>query len=63
MAITIGGGFFVGLLIGYALRKVVKVVAIVAALFFAGLACLQYQQIVAINWNKVPQVSQNVVTT
>ena len=60
---TIGGGFFVGILIGYALKKVVKVVAIVVGLFFAGLAYLQYQQIVAINWNRVPQLSQNVVTT
>jgi len=63
IATTIGGGFFVGILIGYAIKKVVKVVAIVAGLFFAGLAYLQYQQIVAINWNKVPQLSQNVVTT
>ncbi len=60
---TIGGGFFVGILIGYALKKVVKIVAIVVGLFFAGLAYLQYQQIVAINWNKIPQISQNVVTT
>ena len=61
LAITLGGGFFVGILIGYALKKVVKVVAIVVGLFFAGLAYLQYQQIVAINWNKVPQLSHNVV--
>jgi uncharacterized membrane protein (Fun14 family) len=63
IAATIVGGFFVGILIGYALKKAVKVVAIVVGLFFAGLAYLQYQQIVAINWNKVPQLSQNVVTT
>ena len=60
---TIGVGFFAGILIGYALKKVVKVVAIIVGLFFAGIAYLQYQQIVAINWNKVPQLSQNVVTT
>jgi uncharacterized membrane protein (Fun14 family) len=52
-----------GILIGYALKKVVKVVALVVGLFFAGFVYLQYQQIVAINWNKVPQMSQNVVTT
>jgi len=63
IATIIGGGFFGGVLIGYALKKVVKVVAIVVGLFFAGLAYLQYQQIVAINWNKVPQLSQNVVTS
>ena len=60
---TIGVGIFAGILIGYALKKVVKVVAIIVGLFFAGIAYLQYQQIVAINWNKVPQLSQNVVTT
>jgi uncharacterized membrane protein (Fun14 family) len=63
VAATIGGGFFAGILIGYALKRVVKILAIVVGLFFAGLAYLQYQQIVNINWNKVPQLSQNVVTT
>ncbi|MFZ0893489.1 MAG: FUN14 domain-containing protein [Candidatus Nitrosopolaris sp.] len=63
IAATIGGGFLAGILIGYAVKKVVKVVAIIVGLFFAGLAYLQYQQILAINWNKVPQLSQNVVTT
>jgi uncharacterized membrane protein (Fun14 family) len=35
---TIGGGFFAGVLIGYALKKVVKAVAIVSGLFFAGVS-------------------------
>jgi len=35
----------------------------VVGLFFAGLAYLQYQQIVAINWNKLQQVFQNAVAT
>jgi uncharacterized membrane protein (Fun14 family) len=26
-AVTLGGGFFVGILIGYALKKVIKIVA------------------------------------
>jgi hypothetical protein len=38
-------------------------VAVIAGLFFAGLAYLQYQQIVNINWNKLQLVSQNAVTT
>jgi uncharacterized membrane protein (Fun14 family) len=46
---SIGGGFFGGLLIGYALKKVIKMLAIVVGLFLAGLAFLQYQQIAAIN--------------
>jgi len=57
--VAIGVGFFVGILIGYALKKVVKIVSIVIGLFFAGLAYLQYQQIVSVNWNKLQPVSQN----
>jgi len=60
---TIGVGFFVGVLIGFALKKVLKIVAVVVGLFFAGLAYLQYQQIVNINWNKLQAESQNAVTT
>jgi len=63
IGVTIGGGFFAGILIEYALKKEVKVVAIVVGLFFAGLAYLQYQQIVGINWNKLQQVFQNAVAT
>ena len=59
MVSTIGGGFFVGILIGYALKKVVKLVAIVVGLFSAGLAYLQYQQTVNIDWNKLQPVLQN----
>jgi len=47
---TIGGGFFAGALIGFALKKVLKILAVIVGLFFAGLAYLQYQQIININW-------------
>jgi uncharacterized membrane protein (Fun14 family) len=63
LAAAVGGGFFVGVLIGYALKKVVKVVAVVVGLFFAGIAYLQYQQVININWAKLQGVSENAVTT
>jgi uncharacterized membrane protein (Fun14 family) len=50
---TIGGGFFGGLLLGYALKKVVKMIAVVFGLFLAGLAYLQYQQMASFNWDKI----------
>ena len=62
-AATMGGGFFVGVLIGYALKKVIKLVAVISGLFLAGLADLQYHQIVNINWNKLQQVSEGTITT
>ena len=62
-ASTLGGGFFVGILIGYALKKVIKIVAVIVGLFFAGLACLKYHQIANINWNKLQTVSGDAITT
>ena len=50
---TIGGGFFAGILLGYALKKVVKLIAVVVGLFLAGLAYLQYQQLASFNWDKI----------
>ena len=62
-AATLGGGFFVGILIGYALKKVIKMVAVIVGLFLAGLAYLQYHQIANINWNKLQQMSEGAITT
>jgi uncharacterized membrane protein (Fun14 family) len=50
---TIGGGFVGGLLLGFAIKKVVKLIAVIAGLFIAGLAYLQYQQITSVDWNRV----------
>ena len=50
---TIGAGFAGGVLLGYALKKLVKLIAVIVGLFIAGLAYLQYQQIASFNWNKI----------
>jgi len=44
IAVTLSGGFFAGVLMGYALKKLVKIAAVVVGLFFVGIAYLQYQQ-------------------
>src|SRR5919112_1403688 len=62
-AATMGGGFFAGVLLGYALKKVIKLVAVIVGLFLAGLAYLQYHQIASINWNKLQTVSEGALTT
>jgi uncharacterized membrane protein (Fun14 family) len=62
-AATLGGGFFVGVLIGYALKKVIKIVAVIVGLFLCGLAYLQYHHIANINWNKLQQVSEGAIIT
>jgi uncharacterized membrane protein (Fun14 family) len=38
---------------GWALKKAIKLFAMIERLFLAGLAYLQYQQIASINWNKL----------
>jgi uncharacterized membrane protein (Fun14 family) len=48
---SIGGGLLGGVLLRYALKKVVKLTAIIVGLFIAGLAYLQYQQIASFDWN------------
>src|ERR671911_756561 len=63
LVVTIGGGFFGGILIGYALKKIIKIVAIIAGFFLAALAYLQYQQIANINWNKLQTISKDTLTT
>jgi uncharacterized membrane protein (Fun14 family) len=62
-AATLGGGFFAGIIIGYALKKVIKLLAVIFGLFLAGLAYLQYHQIANINWNKLQTVSEGTITT
>ena len=62
-AATMGGGFFVGIVIGYALKKVIKMVAVIAGLLLAGLAYLQYHQITNVNWNKLQTVSEGALAT
>jgi len=43
-AAMMGGGFFLGVLIRYALKKVIKIAAVIVGLFLVGLAYLQYHQ-------------------
>ena len=52
---TIGGGFFVGLLAGYAIKKIIKIAAVIVGLFIAALAYLEYQRIIDVNWRMGPE--------
>jgi uncharacterized membrane protein (Fun14 family) len=59
---TIGGGFFVGLLAGYAIKKVIKIAVVIVGLFVAALAYLEYLRIVLVDWDKLQMISQNAMT-
>jgi uncharacterized membrane protein (Fun14 family) len=58
---TSGGGFFTGILMGWAVKKLVKLFAIVAGLFLAGLAILQHQKIASVNWDELEQTSEGAI--
>ena len=60
---TIGGGFLAGALAGYALKKVMKIAAVLVGLFIAALAYLEYQRIITVDWETLQAVSQNTTTT
>ena len=59
---TVGGGFFLGFIAGYAIKKVIKLAAIIVGLFIAALAYLEYQRIVSVDWNRIQIISQNGIT-
>ena len=60
---SVGGGFVAGALVGYAVKKVIKIAAVVVGMFIAALAYLQYQGIIHVDWSKFQAVSQNGLTT
>jgi uncharacterized membrane protein (Fun14 family) len=60
---TVGGGFMAGALVGYALKKVIRIVAVVVGLFIAGLAYLEYQGIIHVDWVKFQTVTQSGLAT
>ena len=59
---TICGGFFVGLLAGYAIKKVIKIAAVIVGLFIAALAYLEYQRIIQVDWTSIQALSQSGIT-
>jgi uncharacterized membrane protein (Fun14 family) len=52
LASMLSGGFFVGILVGYALKKVIKIAAVILGLFLTALVYLQYYEIAIVNWDK-----------
>jgi uncharacterized membrane protein (Fun14 family) len=45
----IGGGFLTGALVGYALKKAIKIASVIVGLFIAALVYLEYQRIIGVN--------------
>jgi uncharacterized membrane protein (Fun14 family) len=57
----VGFGGIVGFLIGFMLKKIMKILAVVAGIFLAVLMYLESQGIMIINWEKLQSISQGVL--
>jgi uncharacterized membrane protein (Fun14 family) len=60
---TIGFGGIVGFLVGFMLKRIMKILAVIAGVFFAALLYLESQHIVNVNWDKLQMISNSVLST
>jgi uncharacterized membrane protein (Fun14 family) len=57
-----GGGFLFGAVAGYAIKKVMKIAAVVIGLFVGGLAYLSYRGWVDVKWAAMEDASRSTLT-
>src|SRR5207248_665173 len=60
---TIGFGSIAGFLVGFAIKRIMKILAVIAGVFFAALLYLETQHIVNVNWDKLQTISNSVLST
>jgi uncharacterized membrane protein (Fun14 family) len=60
---TVGFGGIVGFLIGFTIKRIMKILAVIAGVFFAALLYLESQHIVNVNWDKLQIISNSVLST
>jgi len=63
IATSIGGGFFIGILLGYFIKKIMKIVMFVAGGIVGLLLYLQQQQIISVNIERLEGSSTFILTT
>ena len=63
LSTTIGGGFFIGIMLGYFVKKVIKVLMFVAGGIVGLLLYLQQQQILSVNIERLEGSSTFILTT
>jgi uncharacterized membrane protein (Fun14 family) len=59
--ITFGG--IVGFLLGFTIKRIMKILAVIAGVFFAALLYLESQHIVNVNWDKLQTISNCILST
>lgn len=59
---SVGSGGLIGFLVGFAIKRIFKILAVIVGLFFGALVYLQAQSVISINWDKLQNLSQSTVT-
>jgi uncharacterized membrane protein (Fun14 family) len=59
---SVGGGFLLGAVAGYAIKKVMKIAAVVIGLFVAAIAYLSYRGWVDVKWVAMENASRSTLT-
>ncbi|MDQ6862425.1 MAG: hypothetical protein M3044_01235 [Thermoproteota archaeon] len=57
-----GGGFLFGAFAGYAIRKMMKIAAVVIGLFVAALAYLSYKGLIDVKWVAMENATRNALS-
>jgi uncharacterized membrane protein (Fun14 family) len=60
---SVGFSGLTGFLIGYAIKHVMKILAVGVGIIFVALMYFEQQGILNVNWDKLQTVSQNAVST
>ena len=60
---SMGSGGLIGFLVGFAVKRVFKILAVIAGVFFGSLIYLQSQNLISVNWDRLQEMSQWTVTT
>src|SRR5919198_1796277 len=60
---TVGFGALTGFLLGFVIKKLFKILSIIAGIFFAALMYFEQQGILNINLGKLQSISQGVLST
>ena len=61
IATSLGVGGLAGFVMGYAIKKVLKIVMVIVGLFFGALAYLASQGLISINWDRLGSASTSTL--
>lgn len=63
VAASLISGTVIGILIGYAIKMVLRIGLVILGTFFAALTYMQFQGVVTVNWDEVDVISKGTLAT